>query len=328
MTTISWNINGFFNHLPELQLLTAQYEPDFICLQETHLKPNNITNHKIYNIYRKDRQRNTYGGVAILVHKRNHSEQINLNTNLEAIAIRIKYPEECTLCSVYIAPNEDLQQEQINDLIKSLPQPYILTGDLNAHNPIWDNALPHRDAKGKIIEKLLDENNILNDGRPTHFSSQHGTFSAIDITLCDPIITPRLLWETTETLFGSDHFPILIRNLTKTKQKTTTNEKWNLNKANWTSFAHLLEQEDILLHDETDINKQISHCTQTIKQVGYNTIKIKTKPHNNNRNVPWWDKELEHIIKQNKKILNLYRRKPTLENFIELKKKTILQKEE
>lgn len=91
------------------------------------------------------------------------------------------------------------------------------------------------------MEKLLDEVNLMNDGTPTHFSSQYGTFSAIDINLCDPKISPRLQWLATESLYGSDYFPTIITNLTNTKITIITNEKWNLYKADWTAFTQKLE---------------------------------------------------------------------------------------
>lgn len=104
MATISWNINGIFTHLPELQIITAKYQPDYICLQETHLDLNKTLNFKGHTIYRKDRDHNNYGGVAILVKQSNHSTEINIQTDLEAVAVRVLYPEPCTICSNYIPP--------------------------------------------------------------------------------------------------------------------------------------------------------------------------------------------------------------------------------
>lgn len=66
MTIIHWNINGINNHYTKLQMLTTHCQPNYICLQETHLKPEQALNIKHYKIYRKNRQNTNHasGGVA------------------------------------------------------------------------------------------------------------------------------------------------------------------------------------------------------------------------------------------------------------------------
>lgn len=172
MTTISWNVNGFYTRLPEIQLLANKYKPDYLCLQETHLQPSDKTIMKDYNIYRQDRLRNNHGGVAILINKNNTAIEIPLTTNLEAVAVRVNYPEPCTICSIYIPPNRNITYLEMDQLIKSLPSPYIITGDFNAHNPIWKST--HKNQHGSVIEDILDTNILLNNGKPTHFCSQYG----------------------------------------------------------------------------------------------------------------------------------------------------------
>lgn len=90
MITLSWNVNRFYTR-SNLKIILLKQKYDYLCIQETHFKPEQTRNPlKNYKIYRKDRQTNTYGGgVAIFVHKDNYSEELALNTNLEAVAVRV-----------------------------------------------------------------------------------------------------------------------------------------------------------------------------------------------------------------------------------------------
>jgi endonuclease/exonuclease/phosphatase family metal-dependent hydrolase len=52
---------------------------------------------------------------------------LNLNTDLQAVDLRITLDKTITLCSVYIPPNSALGQ----------PTPFIIMGDFNGHSPLW-----------------------------------------------------------------------------------------------------------------------------------------------------------------------------------------------
>lgn len=256
MTTLSWNINGFYNNLQELQYIISQYKPDYICLQESHLQQTKNATLKNFQIYRRDRttRTHTYGGVAICAHDNNYSEEIQLNTPLEAIAVRITYPEPCTLCSLYLAPDEQITAIDLENLIKSLPRPFIITGDFNAYNTIWNSN--HTDPRGRTVEQVINNLVLLNNGKPTHFSAQYGTFSIIDLTLSDPRIATNLEWDTLPSLHGSDHFPVIITNLLSHNQSISTlsTPKWNVKKTDWELYTNEAEKTNLYLHNEIDVD--------------------------------------------------------------------------
>jgi hypothetical protein len=62
---------------------------------------------------------------------------VNLNTDLQALAVRITLDKTTTLCSVYIPPNSSLSLTQLKHLADQLPTPFIIMGDFNGHNPLW-----------------------------------------------------------------------------------------------------------------------------------------------------------------------------------------------
>ncbi|XP_072402493.1 uncharacterized protein [Diabrotica undecimpunctata] len=86
----------------------------------------------------------------------------------------------------------------------------ILVGDFNAHSTMWGSNSTF--GRGKIIENIISNEDIflLNTGCSTHFNISSGTFSNIDLSLCDPKLGPSLTWCPLDSLFDNDHFPILI----------------------------------------------------------------------------------------------------------------------
>ncbi|XP_050505261.1 uncharacterized protein LOC126883649 [Diabrotica virgifera virgifera] len=176
------------------------------------------------------------------------SSLLPLTANLEAVAVPTWCPNKITICSIYIPPPPDhpLNEKELVDLIFQLPHPYLLVGDFNAHNIIWGS--PHTFGKGKVIENVLNcsDTFLLNTGSETHFNISSGSFSAIDLSLCDPKIAPSLSWEVFDDLHDSNHFPIIISS--SSYKETTTRNFWNIKNANWSEFTSTT---DILLSSLT-----------------------------------------------------------------------------
>lgn len=265
MSILQWNCNGFHAHLGELQTITNQIQPQIICLQETRLHTHHKSKLNGFTIYRKDRYNpaNASGGVAILVHSSLLSQQLNIQTDLEVIAITTFLPNKITVASIYLPPNQPLSQTELTNLIKKLPPPFILAGDFNAHNNIWgSNKI---DGRGKIIENIIDEDaTLLNDGSPTHLCSRTGSFSCIDLTLCHPRLMPKTRWEVLPYT-ASDHLPIKITIPDSTPPKTQlTIPKLNLKNPNWPLFSATVKITDNPNLESEDINTVVANFTQLI----------------------------------------------------------------
>ena len=135
---IQWNIRGARVNYCELLLLITKYCPAIICLQETHLKNNTSINMKNYYSYNYIKQYTDrfYGGLSIIINNIPHSE-ITLNTNMQAVTISATLHKTITVCSVYIPPNEEPKELELNKLIEQLPRSFVIMGDFNSHNEIW-----------------------------------------------------------------------------------------------------------------------------------------------------------------------------------------------
>ena len=105
----------------------------------------------------------------------------------------------------------DFSYNDIQNLINQLPTPFLLLGDLNAHNPLWGGRI--LDAKGRILEEILDKNDItiLNNGAMTFHNVHTNSHTAIDLSICSSNIFINFDRSVNEYLNGSDHFPIHIK---------------------------------------------------------------------------------------------------------------------
>ncbi|VDI63713.1 Hypothetical predicted protein [Mytilus galloprovincialis] len=110
-------------------------------------------------------------------------------------------------------------------------------GDFNAHNPLWGSKT--HNAKGKIIEDFVSQEGlcIFNDGSNTYLHPGNGSYSSIDITICDPSLLLDYSWRVHDDLCGSDHFPIVLEHLFTSAQQRVP--RWKLDKADWSLFENL-----------------------------------------------------------------------------------------
>ena len=118
--------------------------------------------------------------MSIIIKKSLQHKQHNLNTDLQAVAIQGICKKEFTVCSVYLAPDEDFTLTELQDLVNQLPSPFLLLGDVNSQHSL-----------GRIfIESFIDTNNLslFNDGSHTYYNVAHNSSSATDLSICSPDI--------------------------------------------------------------------------------------------------------------------------------------------
>ena len=107
-----------------------------------------------------------------------------LQTPLKAIALKVVLKKQLTICFLYLEPGSNPTYNNLDNFIDQLEAPFIILGDLNSHSSMLH--CNSTNAKGRIIEKLLEDHNIslLNDDSPTHYTSHTNTTSVIDWGLC------------------------------------------------------------------------------------------------------------------------------------------------
>ena len=183
---LQWNCRGLRTQAEELKLQLRECNPGVISLQETKLVPEIFNPGLNYEIFCSapaagDR---AHGGAAVIVNKSLQYSVLNIVTDLQAVAIKVVLGKQITICSIYLPPRSAFSQSDLQSLMDQLPSPFILLGDFNAHNPIWGGDI--LDDKGKIIEDIIHDNNIvlLNDGTMTYHNIYFNSYSAIDLSIC------------------------------------------------------------------------------------------------------------------------------------------------
>lgn len=304
---IQWNICGLRGKIAELQLISNEYEPDVIALQETMFNEKKYI-HKIdqskYDWYLKAWDvNNARNGIALAINKNIPHKEVTLKTDLQALACRTEDGNPITYTSIYIPPRKMTARQtrrKLQNLIKQLPKPFILMGDFNAHLTEWGSFKD--DRWGRAILELINKNNlkILNNGSSTKISKNQTSMSAPDLTITSEDYINELTWETDIDSRGSDHFPIMMKTGNK-HQNRSHKPRWKLDKADWKKFRTELITR-LPVEEKHDINK----ITKIIFEAASNNIP-KTSGTTRKRKVPWWNKEVKASIGNRRKALRRLR---------------------
>lgn len=313
---LQWNINGLVNRLPELELLLSSYNPCCVCLQESHLRPDEVFNLRGYNILRCDVDpgQRAHGGTIILLVDDMPFEPCALRTRLQAVACTVYTPNgTVTICNVYL-PDNVWTVGDLETLERQLKPPYIIMGDFNSHSTVWGSH--STDSRGRMVEDFLDGSDVvlLNTGSPTFLNVRSGTTSAIDLTMVSPTIAPRLGWEVLDDPCGSDHLPILVR-WADGRRISQYEPRWRLDLANWTKY----EESFVVPQLSHNIETSLENIKSAIMSAASSSIP-KTSGRPRKRKVPWWNEHIAAAVAEKRYAYRRYRRDPSMENLIEFKK--------
>ena len=107
---------------------------------------------------------NATGSVTLYINKSALFSEIKLDTDLQAVAVRVSAKKTLTVCNAHLPPSLDVNFSDLEHLIEQLPAPFVLVGDSNAHSPLWGDV--RQDSRGQMIEELLNDYNLclLNTG--------------------------------------------------------------------------------------------------------------------------------------------------------------------
>jgi hypothetical protein len=239
-----------------------------------------------------------------LVSNNYYSEFVPLKTDLEAVAVRVYFPIKFTVCNVYLRGSDRLKASDLDNIAKQLESPYMLLGHVNAHSLCWGSN--HTDARGRIIEEFVSRHDlvILNKGNNTHVSYSYRSLSAIDVTMCTPMLQTFFDWYVEDDPHNSDHFPIIIPTISQ-YMNSTIREKWQVKRADWNKYQICLDFSD--LNDNSPIDSHVSSIVSTINNAAKISIP-KSSSHLMKKCVPWWNSEIYTSIKEKKKLFRTFRR--------------------
>ena len=309
-----WNANSVTAHKAELIkfINLQQRKPDVIIIQETFLKPKQVFTLDGYNVERNDREIGMKGGVATLLRKGIHYRKLETPASLESIATEITInKEKLTIINLYIPPTSRPDTAELRKLFTDYGQKVVLSGDMNAHNPLWGSD--SRNNNGDIIEDLVTEYNwtVLNMGQPT-YQKQAGGTSIIDISIASGAVASKCKLTTETQTLGSDHFPSNISYNERIKYDQQSKPKWIQNKADWIHFTEVCRTSitrDLITDDIEETNSNITiaildAAKATIPRTAGNIINKKI-------NLPYWNDACTEAVEareEARKIANKSRR--------------------
>ena len=236
-----------------------------------------MKNYYSYN-YIKQYTDRPCGRSPIIINKNIPHSEITLNTNMQAVAISATLHKTITVCSVYIPPNEEPKELELNNLIEQLPRPFIIMGTLIAIMRSGEVRKPTK--KGKVIESLLNQHQLcMYKKSKTYLHPATGTYSAIDLSICDPSLFLDCNWKVHDDTCGSDYLTILLKDSTDELSERTPS--WNLEKSNWDGFktsclgqltpeANKNNEENILYFTNTLLNIAEEHRPRSSTSTKYN----------------------------------------------------------
>ena len=100
---IQWNIRGIRSYTEELQLLCKQYKPQVVAVQECQLRENKVINLNGSVAMTKSSPYDNSTGVSIYIKKKSYLfSEIKLDTDLQAVPVRVTVKKPLTVCNVYL----------------------------------------------------------------------------------------------------------------------------------------------------------------------------------------------------------------------------------
>ena len=309
-TIIQWNCRGLKANFNEVRLLLSTYAPSVFCLQETFLKDSNISlkGYNLFNFINENTDRAS-GGSSLAVNNKLPHSQIDLDTQLQAVAVQVSLHRTITICSVYLPPNSTLNPVDLNKLVDQLPEPFLLLGDFNGHHPLWGCA--DSNTRGNIIENFIGQNDLclLNDKTSTYLHPATGHYSSLDLSICSPTLLLDYSFAVHDDLCGSDHFPIFLSNGSTPIPKPPP--RWKFSKADWGMFTYLCNSK-LTPENFQDIEDPIETFSSTLLSIAEECIP-KTST-NSKRSVPWFDDDCKNAIKERRAAVRKFSINPTSEN--------------
>ena len=318
---MQWNCRGYYSNYSSFKVLLNRRNPAVVALQETKQRATqrNLLCPRAYVPITKPFTGGEIasGGVGLLINRDLIQAEIELNTQLQAVAARITlHGKPMSIISLYLHPDSNPTLGELNNLLNQVPPPCLILGDLNAHNPIWGGTT--RDRKGALIEELTRVNNlvIFNDRRPTWECATSGRSSSIDLTIGHPSLRASFDWDVLDDNCGSDHFPTQLTHLSKRNGCDPRPQHWVMGRANFELFKSKCEQE--ITREILETENVMSTFTNKLREIALVCIP-KSSANPKNPPVPWFDDECTDAIKTKKRARNRAQANRTLRRVEEYK---------
>lgn len=299
---LQWNLCGLSSRSAELEILRNLYRPVVIALQEVQTRQARqklvVSQYDWEFAYPPGEV--SKNGAALGVQKDIPHSFLQLDTTLQVVAAKVEWPIRATFVSLYICKNDGKRtlQRELEKLREQIPAPIILLGDFNAHSDLWGSE--QLDERGKAIEEFISDNDliILNTGAHTRIDLHDGKTSAIDLSIASESLARRLTWEVVSDTHGSDHFPIVVRDIDQLTKPEQKKQRWRYDGADWKKYSEEISPPHTVSVEAFE--------TAVITAAEASIQKTSTKV--SHRRVHWWNDSVAKTIKARRKALRKLRK--------------------
>ena len=298
-----WNARSILKHKEEIETIIKNLDI-FVCV-EIWLQVQHHLNFSGFNIYRQDRTHSRGGGILFLVRKNLAYKVIDKiaspDVTFELCGLNINnVTPKFNLFACYRTPGYTTTQDtwtQIINCVTDSHDNYILMGDFNAHNVVWNCS--QNDTNGNRLLQAIDDVDLylLNSDSLTHVDFYRRKRSNLDLIFANCQFAHKITINVHDETFGSDHFPIYVNiNINKQMYTKKTHKlhsvctDWNaVNNTLVNGFENFFTSQFNLAPAKEKYNIFFDLISKSIID---NTPRRKTVDPSIHRNpVPWWDAE-------------------------------------
>ena len=221
-----------------------------------------------------------------------------------------------TICSIYLSPSINFHKSDITSITDQLPRPYLLLGDMNARHPVWGEPSQSINSNGRAFNDLLSEQDfgLLNSCEKTHYSSQHGTHSLIDLSIASIDCINEFTIKVHQNLYNSDHYPIEIEKCPEPIAGEPS-LKFQFDKADWGLYKNLTQT--FSPPPESDsIDEKVEKLNAHLLTSAQASIPTSHGRTNGKIPIPWFNAECKQVHRERKRAERALQRNHTTANLI------------
>ena len=163
---------------------------------------------------------------------------------------------------------------------------------------------------------------VINNGKGTRLN-HNGSLSHLDIVFCSRNLSYNMEFDIIEDLWGSDHYPLIVKYSADISEYCNCSNKYIYSKADWKLFEKCLLEDTSILPQITNVDTAYEKLISSFINARNRSVPRKTEKFKHKYS-PYWTAQCS-LAKQNKKSAEKELRKnKTLENQINLKKARLI----
>ena len=302
-----------------------------MCLCETWLKVNRLPSFINYSVFYTFREENRQGGgLAIIVRNDLCVKEKVLSDfpqgYLEVNAVTIHgVGLAVDIMNVY-NPSCNVSQMEFESYFDQLCSPSVVLGDFNAHHIMWTSSGAHNVTGNNLVSSLLtfpDLSLVTPRDLPTYYHVPSRKFSTLDLCFISPVFLPSAQVDL-QTDLGSDHTPILLSiSFKPVCTSSKSRKRWIFGSEKcWNDWRCNLPDPD----NVTDLSSSYSAFSANLLQASTTVFKQTSGYVTPHFSKVWWNSECSTLVAERHRCKNRFRRHPTIQNLIALRKAECLAK--